>query len=453
MSWAAQEMKGAELGDERLNQRAIKILDRLGEKPSLSIPAACKGWDETKAAYRFFHNDKVSPERVLAPHTKATLQRARSEAVVLALVDTTELSFTGKNNIRGLGPLSYRAERGMYLHAMLAVTPERVSLGALDALMWARDPDGYGRSGEQAGAPIEEKESIRWLESYRILREHARSLPSTQLVYVADRESDIYEIFVEAAQQDGGGGGADLLIRSQHDRRLADGGKLRDKVATAPALGTIEFDLPPRNDEPGRHVVQTLRATRVRLTAPDDKPHLPDVEVTVVLAREDHPPNGNKPVVWFLLTTIPIDTLEDAAELIQWYLCRWQIEVFFRILKSGCEIEKLQLELIDRLENAIAFFLIVAWRILFLTRLGRQCPDLPCDAVFTADEWHAAHIVAKRSKPPAKPPTLNKMIRLVATFGGFLNRKGDGEPGPKTLWTGLQRLRDFVIALDAQRCG
>lgn len=446
MSWAKAEMKGADLGDERLNRRVIRILDRLGEKPSPSIPTACGGWAETQAAYRFLANETVSPEGVLAPHVKATLERAREQAVVLCPTDTTELDFTGKNDIVGLGPLSYEAQRGMYLHATLAVTPERLSLGVLDSLIWARDPADYGRSQEHASRPIEEKESIRWLESYQQVCAHARKLSTTQLVYVADREGDLYEIFVEAAHQHG----ADFLIRSQHDRNLADGGKLRSHVAQAEPLGEIEFELPLRPGRSARTVVQTLRAARVRLKCPADK-KLPDVEVTVLLACEEHPPKDVEPVVWFMLTSLAVDDLGEAAEILQWYLCRWQIEVFFRVLKSGCKVEKLQLELTDRLELAISLYLIVAWRVLFLTRLGRTCPDLSCEVVFTTEEWHAVYIVAKRKKPPNEPPKLNDMIRMVASFGGFLGRKGDGEPGPKALWTGIQRIRDFVLMRETLR--
>jgi hypothetical protein len=425
----------------------IRILERLGDKPTPSIPVAHRGWAETQAAYRFFSNETVSPEAVLAPHVEATLERAREQAVVLCVADTTELDFTGKNDIIGLGPLSYEAQRGMYLHATLAVTPERLSLGVLGSLIWARDPAGYGRSQEQSSRPIEEKESIRWLEGYREVCHYARKLATTtQLVYVADRESDIYEIFAEAAHEHS----ADFLIRSQHDRNLADGGKLRKEVAQAERLGEIQFELPSRPGRPARAVVQTLRATRVRLKCPDDK-KLPDVEVTVLLACEEHPPKGVEPIVWTLLCSLPVDDLGQAAEILQWYLCRWQIEVFFRVLKSGCKVERLQLELTDRLELAISLYLIVAWRVLFLTRLGRTCPDLSCETVFTTEEWHAVYIVAKRKKPPKEPPRLNDMIRMVASFGGFLGRKADGEPGPKSLWTGLQRIRDFVLMRETLR--
>lgn len=442
MSWASEEMKGARLGDERLNRRAVRILEGLGNKPTPSIPAALGGWAETQAAYRFFSNEKVSADLVLAPHTEATLVRCRQEAVVLCVDDTTELDFNGRQDIVGLGPLSYPTQRGLYLHLTLAITPERLALGVLAALPWARDLADYGKSAEHAGRPIEEKESIRWLESYRavsaIVRDRAN--PNTQFVYVADRESDIYDIFAEAAHPDS----ADFLLRAMHDRNLASGGKLRHEVRTTEALGEVEFDLKARPERPARRVVATLRSARLRLKCPDNKT-LPDVEVTVLHAREEHPPqNVEKPVEWFLLTSFLASDFDEVAELFQWYLCRWDIEVFFRVLKSGCKVEDLQLEHADRIEAALAIYLIVAWRVLYLMRLGRTCPEMSCEAVFTTDEWQTLFWVAKRKQPPKEPLTLNQMIRLVASFGGFLGRKGDGEPGPKTLWIGLQRLRDFV---------
>jgi Transposase DNA-binding len=265
MSWAAKEMNGANLGDERLNRRVIRVLERLGEKPSVSIPTACGGWAETQAAYRFFDNEKVSAEAVLAPHVEATLVRCRNQAVVLCVDDTTELDFTGKNDIVGLGPLSYEAQRGLYLHLTLAVTAERLALGVLAALPWARDPADYGNSAQHSHRPIDEKESIRWLESYRAVSELDRANPNTQFVYAADREGDIYEIFAEAAKRPDS---ADFLIRSQHNRNLASGAKLRSEVAKREALGDVEFDLMARPGRPARRVVATLRAARVRLKCP-----------------------------------------------------------------------------------------------------------------------------------------------------------------------------------------
>ena len=169
--------------------------------------------------------------------------------------------------------------------------------------------------------------------------------------------------------------------------------------------------------------------------------------MTVILAREEAPPAGEKPVEWLLLTNEPVTTLDDAVLRIGWYRRRWLAEIFFRILKSGCRVEALQLATVERLERALVIYLVIAWRILYLITLGRDGPDLPCEVAFTAEEWRAAWLMAKRQPPPAAPPTLGEMMRLVAGFGGFLGRKGDGHPGPKALWEGLMKLMAYVEAL------
>ncbi len=447
MSALAEELAAIDLGDARLNRRARCTLEKLGAHPMESIPTACGGWAETLAAYRLFDHPQVTAQAVLEPHYACTEQRMRAHPRVLCIQDTTEGDYTGKNDIAGLGPLNYETRRGLYLHPTLAVTPERVPLGLLDLWSWSREAGSLGK--DQGRRPIEEKESLRWLEGYRRVSELMESLPETQLVYVADREGDIYEVLAEGAATQPC---AEWLIRAEHDRCLADGGKLRERLGSAPVLAEAEFDLPATAQRPARRIHQQLRVARVTLKAPHRSDRtLADIEVTAVLAREVDPPKGEEPLEWLLLTSLSVETAEQALEKLQWYLCRWQIEVFFKILKSGCRIEKLQLETLERLEPALAFYLIIAWRVLYLTMLGRNCPEMPCDVVFADEEWRAVYIVAKRQPPPDTPPSLDEMVRLVASFGGFLNRKGDGFPGPQTLWIGLQRTRDFVLAMDAQR--
>ena len=214
----------------------------------------------------------------------------------------------------------------------------------------------------------------------------------------------------------------------------------------------MEFDLPALAGRSARRVVQTLRSVRVVLAAPYrcDKVLAP-VEVTALLAQEEAPPEGVEPIQWLLLTNLPVETLEAGREKMQWYLCRWQIEVYFRVLKSGCRVEQLQLQTRERLEAAVALYLIVAWRVLYLVMVGRNSPELPCDVVFATEEWEAVYLVVLKKKPPRQPPSLGEILVLVARLGGFLARKGDGPPGPKSIWIGLQRVRDFATALQAER--
>ena len=170
------------------------------------------------------------------------------------------------------------------------------------------------------------------------------------------------------------------------------------------------------------------------------------------MAQETGAPDDVKPIQWRLLTNRVATTLEASVELIDWYRCRWEVEIFFDVLKNGCKVEALQLSSIERLELALALFMIIAWRVQMLMRLGRTCPDMDCEVMFERDEWQAAYIVAR--KPiPKQPPSLNTVVRLIASFGGFLGRKGDGEPGVKTIWTGLQRVMDFAAGIRAYKAG
>lgn len=448
VGWSEQEMATADFGDARLQRRAQLVLDGLAQRPDGSIPAAFGSWAETQAAYRLFSNDKVTAERVLEPHRNATLERMANHPVVLCVQDTTELDYTSKSQVQGLGPLNFAHSIGLYIHPTLAVTPDRLCLGVLDQWSWARNAEEFGRGKDRRyrlKKPLEEKESFRWLEGYRRVCALQSVLPQTRLVYVADRDSDLFELFEE-----GQTGAASWLIRGNRDRKLADGGHLFQTAREAEVIGRLEFDLPAGPDRAARHVVQILRTARLKLKPP----YRPDrkllaLEVTAILAREEDPPKGVDPIEWLLLTNLPVENGQEAAQTVGWYVCRWQIEVYFRILKSGCKVEQLQLQSRDRLEVALAFYMIIAWRVLYLVMLGRTVPDLSCEAVFAPEEWRAVCIVTQKEKPPRHPPKLADFLLRLATLGGYLGRKGDGPPGPKAIWIGLQRTRDFVIAFEA----
>ena len=427
------EFAGADMGDARLTKRLVKLADRLGDAPSASIPGACNGRAETQAAYRLFDQAREEKrglgwEEVLAPHMARTETRMAEHRVVLCLQDTTELDFNGQD-MDGLGRLSYEAQRGMYLHPTYVVTPQRLPLGIVDAWMWAR--------------PLEVSESQRWIEGYARLAERAGHLPATRLVYVADREADILELMQRAHTL---GHPADYLLRAQHNRCLPQGGKLWPAVLAATPLGDIEFTLPERPNRPARAVRQTLHAHPVDL--PDGQGGM--MPVTCLIARETGVPEGQKAVEWRLLTNRVVATLEEAAQLIDWYRCRWEIETLFHVLKNGCRVESLQLGHVRKLELALAIYLVVAWRLAHLTRLGRILPELPASAVFEQTEWQAAWLLAEKP-PPRKMPTLREVIRRIAMLGGFLARKGDGEPGVKTLWQGYTRLSSFVRGVEQMR--
>jgi hypothetical protein len=422
-----------ELGDGRRTRRLIKLMEDLSAQPTGSIPLASGGWAETKAAYRLLDNAALDWRELLEVHTQRTGERVQGQPVVLCIQDTTELDFTSQPGIAGLGRLSYEAQHGLYVHPTLVVTPAGLALGVIDAWMWARGPKDEPRV----------KESTRWVEGYTIVADLAQTMPDTRWVYIADREGDLRALMDAAARR---GTPADWLVRAKHNRNTTAGDKLWDRLARAEPLGEVEFTLPAAPHRPARVVRQLLYRQQVTLPACKGAP---PVTVTAILAREEQPPAGEQAIEWRLLTNRVAEALESVVELVDWYRRRWLVEIFFRILKSGCRVEALQLGTLERLERALVIYLIIAWRILHVVTWGRNCPELPCEVVFDPQEWQAAWVVAHRRLPPVTPPPLGEMARLIAGFGGFLGRQSDGHPGPKALWEGMQRVREFAIALDA----
>jgi transposase-like protein/transposase Tn5 family protein/DDE family transposase len=461
--WAEDEVAGVDLGDTRLDDRLVKLLSALGSRPNLSIPAACCGRAEIKAAYRFFDNDKSTFEKVIEPHVARTKIRMAEQEVALLVQDTTELDLTRpEQEVKGTGELD-GARRGVLLHEMQAFTPEGIPLGTAWAEVLNRtegvshaSPAEKGRARKHT--PIEEKESMRWLTGVREARKIAQELPDVRCVCIADSEADIYEVFAEPR----GEPPVHWLIRACQDRAL-DGGAaqlLRDEVLATRSRYKVKLlirgrqaktaveDRARRQNRETRKATVEVRAARVTLRPPyrpDRK--LPPVTVNVVLVREPNPPPGETPVEWILVTTLPIDTLEQVRTIVEYYCARWCIEILFRTLKSGCRIEQRRFEHIERLLPCLGVYLIVAWRTLFVCRMGRSCPDLECEAIFEPSEWKAVWMAVKRTPPPKQVPKLSEIVHLVATLGGYIERP-KSEPGTQTLWIGLQRMYDLALAWD-----
>jgi hypothetical protein len=444
VSWAEEELTGIDLGDNRLNKRAIKLLEDLSSQPSTSIPARCHGWAETTAAYRFMSNERVNDQNLIAPHILSTRERMRTEKVVLCIEDTTELDFTGHKAVASqFGPMGQSYQRGMFLHLMLATTPERVPLGVLNAAYHIRpvvDPkdhvDAKEKAKERAKQDIEDKESYRWVTGYEAVNEMAKKSPG-QLVYVTDREGDIEEVLKRAQGQP-----AALLIRAKHDRIVEDGDRMWDIAWNTPVLGTAEFLMSARPGRTARVVRQSIRSATI--TLPETKKREKAITFNVVIAHEDNPPEGEDPVSWTLLTTLPVATAEEALLIVELYLCRWDIEMFFKVLKSGCAVQELQLETVDRLKIAISLSLIIAHRVLMMSKLGRDASGLPCDVIFDDIEWKIVYRYHHKKMPPKDPPLLGEIVRILAMIGGFLGRKSDGFPGSKTIWRGLSTIHSYL---------
>jgi hypothetical protein len=460
--WAEEEVAQVDLGDKRLDDRLVTVLSELGSRPNLSIPAACSGRAEMKAAYRFFDNEKVTLEKVLEPHIARTKERMAEHPLVLLVQDTTENDLTRpEQEVEGAGELD-GARRGFLLHEMQAFTPEGTPLGTVWAEVVNRTA-GVSHAAvadkqqQRKHSPIEEKESMRWLTGLRQARQVAQELTGVQCVCIGDSESDIYEVFAEPR----GEVPVEWLIRACQDRATSESGKhLRDRVLATPVLYQVELlirgrsaktaaeDRARRQNRESRKAQVEVRATRVTLRPPprpDRK--LPAVTVNVVLVREPNPPSGETPVEWILVTTLPVDTLEQVRTVVAYYCVRWCIEILFRTLKSGCRIERRRFEHLDRFLPCVGLYLIVAWRTLFVCRMGRSCPDVDCQAIFEPSEWKAVWVAVKRKKPPKKIPRLADMVHLIASLGGYVERP-HSEPGTQTLWIGLQRMYDLAWAWD-----
>ena len=461
--WVRDEVARAEFGDKRLDKRFAILLSDLGDRPILSIPAACGGRAEMKAAYRFFDNDKVTFEKVIEPHISQTKERMAAQKVVLLVQDTTEVDLTRpEQEVEGAGELD-GPRRGILLHEMHAFTTEGLPLGTAWAEVLNRTkgvshetPEEKSRQRKQKS--IEEKESLRWLSGLREARELAQEMPEVRCVCVADSEADIYEVFAEPRGEQP----VHWLIRACQDRAISGdpGHQLRGETLVTPVLYNVDLlirgrtaktaaeDRARRQNRETRRAKVEVRAARVTLRPPprpDRK--LPPVTVNVVLVREPNPPAGEVRVEWILITTLPIETLEQVRTIVEHYCVRWSIEVLFRTLKSGCRIEHRRFEHIDRVLPAVGLYLIVAWRTLFVCRLGRSCPDMDCEVIFEPSEWKAVWMAVYRTPPPKKSPRLAEMVHLVAGLGGYVERR-HSEPGTQTLWIGLQRMHDLAWAWD-----
>ena len=452
-----EELRGIDLGDQRLNRRSAIVIEALAANPEVSINAACEGWSDTLAAYRLFNNAAVTPELILQPHLEATRRRMGEHPVVLIVQDTTELDFT-QHPTDDARCLNTERRFGLYEHVHLAVTPDKLCLGVVGSEFFDRAPKSLGKAHERRKLPIEEKESLRWLTGYRLACELAAKCPQTQIVSIADREADIYDIFVEAQQQQQQqqtGVRADYIIRAKEDRctlqRDPAAGpaayvKVRNEVSGSKLLTTRTMELSATPKRAARQARLEIRAITVEVKPPHARSKLPSVTHHVVLVEEVGGPGDETDVSWLLLTTLPIETVDDILRVIDSYVARWTVEIYFRTLKTGCRVEEIQLETNHRLKNCLAFYKIIAWRILYLTYLNRTCPKLPCTAVFADSEWKSVWRVVNKKPLPKKPPVLSEFLRLLTELGGYNNRATELPPGPQPLWIGLRRMTDFATA-------
>lgn len=449
-TWARKELGGAGFGDTRLDRRLVEIATAFMCAPEGSIPKACGRWPLAKAAYRLFDNKRVLPELIYEAHRKQVVERCRSQAVVLAVADTTMLDYTDHEHIKGLGYLADDAHQGLLVHPTLAITPERVPLGLIDQQVWVRDRADYGKSKKgYKKLATSEKESQKWINSLRATNRLQEELGENgpQVVGIFDREGDTYDTLREGVAATTR---CDFLIRAARNRRVEHPQKyLWEQLESQLVAAEIEIQVPRKPGQKSRSATLGIHFAEVTIRPPTERKiseGLEPVKAFAVYAHEvSTPPTEGDRVSWMLLTTVPVTSVDDALRMVHWYTCRWTIEILFRVLKSGCQIEERQLESKDRLTRCLAVDIIVAWRILYLTTVGRTTPNLPCTVVFEDNEWKAVWTFVHRTpQVPEAPPTLREMVRMVGSLGGHLGRKQDKEPGPMVMWRGLQRTSDIT---------
>jgi hypothetical protein len=443
INWAVNEFADAELGDVRRTKRLVELAHVLAQHPTAALPEACGDGAMLKAAYRFFSNDDIDPQDVLSSHIESTYSRLDKVPLVLAVQDTTEVDWTGHPATTGLGPLGHTACQGLHVHSTLAFTPERVPLGLLAQHVWARDPDDVGKRKRRKQLPMSQKESQKWLTSLEAVFNARDWCAPTRFVSVGDREADVFDLL--AAERPAG---VELLVRAAWDRGVEVPERyVWATVAAQPVVEHLTLQVPRRGTQPGREATLALRFCPLTLCPPRHRKSagLPSVALWAVQVREIDPPMDVKPIEWLLLTTVEVRTAADAIERVTWYVCRWGIEVWHRILKSGCRIEARQLATGERLQRCLTLYSVIAWRVFYAIMLARAVPEMPCNVLLEIEEWQALYCAIHHCPtPPEEPPSLDQAERWIAQLGGFVGRRRRDQPGAETLWRGFQHLTDLT---------
>lgn len=445
MGWVSEELRGLDLGDVRLDLRLMEMIERLAEQCERSVPQAFGSWAEVKGAYRLWANPRVEWQAILAPHRDQVVRRAAEHPVVLAIQDTTEINLSGRPATSGLGYLGAAYCRGLLLHSCLAVTPGGLVLGVLDQQIWARPLSALGKSKQRSKRSTADKESQRWLTGLAACSAALADHP--QVVVVGDRESDFYDFFAAPRPPH-----VELLVRVAYESRKLEelDTTIHEALAAAPVRGGLLVTVPRSGSRKERQARLTVRFLSALCPPPHPRcrdPRLPRIPLQWILVEEEGPVASGKAIRWLLSTTLPVTTLAEAVRCVEYYTRRWTIERFHFTLKSGCQVEARYLESRERLERMLATMSIVAWRVMWLVSAAREQPDEPCTVILCEPEWHALHAATHRKRPrplPDQPPTLREAVRMIAALGGFLGRKGDGEPGLKAVWQGLTRLSDIT---------
>ena len=459
-SWTSKEFDGISLCDKRLEKRFYSLSSALSKKPLSPINKAVDDWKACKAAYRFFDNSNITPEKILKPHIENTIRRCQHYPFVLAIQDSSSFNYTNHRSKKDLGYIGKgdpdsKDSTGFYIHPTLAVSPQGLPLGLLSNYFWKR-------TGENKEF-CDEKESSRWVNSVEEIQERCQN--NIRYISVADRECDFNDYFLSFLDN-----GNHFLIRSKSNRKIKESfSKLHPYIKAGPIKSEFQLEIVNKRGKGNRQVKKhfkgrfrdknghfkrvvnlKLQFERVHLLLHSGHRNREDIDfpVSVVRVSEDLKDKANEsvPIEWILLTSLNIDSVDVAELMIDFYNKRWVIESYFKTLKSGCKVEDCRLSTYKRITAFISLCTVIAWRIAWMSIINRTKGDAPSNTVLSKLEWESLYMaIHKTKKLPEKVPAIRESILWIAQLGGFLNRKGDGNPGMVTIWRGWQRLTDIAM--------
>jgi len=439
--WAESEFGCVQLGDQRRTQRAVEIAQRMAEQPGASLPQQMGSWKDQKASYRLFDNDEVNHRALSDNHWQRTRRQASNAPVVLMIQDITELDYTRNQEHDGFGPIATPCRFGLMLHNTLAVLPTRELIGMAYQQIWARNVEKYKPQGETKAhrRKRSDLQSLRWEQAVEAIGTPPEGV---RWVHVADRESDVYPFLqrVQAVK-------ADFCIRVVQDRRLQEWEPdmpvyLMDVVHQLGVQGYRSITVPAKPGQPQRKACLAVGWQQVNLRQPRNTPGFETtLSAWVIRTWELNPPENVDALEWILLTSVPVKTLADALERIDWYACRPIVEEYHKCLKTGCAIERSQLRRGQRLQCLVAFLSILAIRLLQMRDLARLTPHMLATEVI---EPFLVQIAIEYFQHPTDTLTLEQFWHYVARLGGFPARKSDGQPGWQRLWQGWLRLMSLA---------
>lgn len=444
-NWLAFERQHMDLGHVGRENRLSEMIDDFCRNPGGSVKTVSGSEAASHAAYRFLESKKVEFNNIVEGQATATWARMNlmpEKTRILVMNDTMYLNLTRPTPLKKVGHIGNHGEQGLLVHTGLAVTTTGVPQGIVTQKVWGRDPKKYGQKKNRAQRKFKDKESVKWVRTLEDVNRGKKDVP-VELVVIGDQESDIYDFFAAPREED-----VHFLVRATGNRKVTDTANILEFLAARPRDGKTEISL---NRAPGRRArTAKCDVTYASITLSPPSRKFPEekynpVTLIAVWCREPNPPKGQTGISWLLLTTLPVETLEDALDYVRYYTYRWLIEQYHRVLKGGCRIEERQLRTKENMERMLGVFNYVAWRLLWILYRSREAPQACCEEAFSRAEWMVLYARLNGKVYRKKtPPALADAVKWVATLGGYWGRKNDSPPGIIILWRGMTTLQETL---------